>query len=75
MEEAHILNIKFDDFEKPGQIPYESLDAAHLAFQRYADDEDSRRREQVAFFWITRADGGQRVLGTPPKRPGIRLMT
>jgi hypothetical protein len=67
MEEAHILNLKFDDFEKPGQIRYESLDAACLAFQRYAKDEDCRRREHVTFFWITRSDSAQKVLGTPPK--------
>lgn len=73
MEEAHILSIKFDDFEKTGQIPCESLEAARLTFQRYAEDEECRRREHVAFFWITRADSGQRVLGAPPKdwTPGL----
>ena len=67
MEEAHILNFKFNDFENPGQISYESLEAACLAFQRYAEDGGRRRREHVAFFWITRADSCQRVLGAPPK--------
>lgn len=75
MEEAHILNLKFDDFERPGQIPYESLKAAELAFRHYLENEGRRRREHVEFFWITRAESGERILGTPPKGTGApRLM-